>query len=66
MIIVLHSFRNGIACLLHDITIILNLYWNPDIMYRAGEHMGPTAILLDMFQQHFQKQTPLVKENVVT
>lgn len=34
--------------------------------YRAGEDMGHTAILLDTFQQHFQKQTPLVKEKKVT
>lgn len=38
----------------------------PKSCYRAGEDMGPTAILLDMFQQHFQKQTPLVKEKKVT
>lgn len=34
--------------------------------YRAGEDTGPTAILLAMFQQHFQMQTPLVKEKKVT
>lgn len=34
--------------------------------YRAGEDMERTAILLDTFQQHFQKQTPLVKEKKVT
>lgn len=34
--------------------------------YRAGEDMERTAILLDTFQQHFQKRTPLVKEKKVT
>lgn len=34
--------------------------------YRAGGDMGPTAILLDEFQQRFQKQLLLVKEKMVT
>lgn len=33
---------------------------------KAGEDTETIAILLDMFQQHFQKQTSLVKEKVVT